>query len=208
MKKTPLILSVIAIVAVIVMVVLQFTTGNCKRAEESNSGDVSKTTVKGNIVYFNMDRILKEYDMANELRSAVESKIQGINQEVTRRGNKLQGQVNEFQEKIDKGLITRSVAEIQGQKLQQQQNEFNTFAAKKQQEISEEQTVMMNRIGDAIKKFIDKFNKTKKYSLIIATQGDILPAPVVSADTTLDITNEILEGLNEEYVKTKAKEGK
>ena len=45
MKKTPLILSVIAIVAVIVMAVLQFTAGNCKRAEESNSGDVSKTTV-------------------------------------------------------------------------------------------------------------------------------------------------------------------
>ena len=44
--------------------------------------------------------------------------------------------------------------------------------------------------------------------MIISTQGAVLPAPVAAADPELDITDEILEGLNAEYVKTKAKETK
>lgn len=205
MKNTPLILSVIALAAVAVLAILQFTNGKCNKSTVSETAGETLSVSRGSIVYFNLDRILNEYDMANELRSAVESKIQGINQEVTRRGNKLQTEFNAFQEKINKGLITSSVAEIQGQKLQQQQNDFNKYANQKQQEIAEEQTVMMNQIGNAIKKFIDKFNESKQYALIIATQGDVLPAPVVAGDSALDITDTILAGLNDEYVKKKAK---
>jgi Skp family chaperone for outer membrane proteins len=46
------------------------------------------------------------------------------------------------------------------------------------------------------------------YSMILTTQGDLLPAPVVTADPKLDITDDILEGLNAEYVANKGKEDK
>ncbi len=160
---------------------------------------------KGAIVYFNLDTVIKEYDMANDLSSVVETKVQGINQEVTRRQNRLQSDVNSFQEKVNKGLLTSSVAEAQYQKLQQQDQEFQQYAAQKQQEIYEEQTVMQNQIADAIKTFIDAFNAEKQYAMIIATQGDILPLPVVAGDADLDITEEIVAGLNAEYIKTKDK---
>ena len=39
--------------------------------------------------------------------------------------------------------------------------------------------------------------------MIIATQGDILAAPVVAGDPDLDITDTLLEGLNAAYVKEK-----
>ena len=160
---------------------------------------------KGAVIYFNLDTVIKEYDMANDLSSVVETKVQGINQEVTRRQNKLQSDVNSFQEKVNKGLLTSSVAEAQYQKLQQQDQEFQQYAAQKQQEIYEEQTVMQNQIADAIKTFIDAFNAEKQYAMILATQGDILPLPVVAGDADLDITEEIVAGLNAEYIKTKDK---
>ena len=40
--------------------------------------------------------------------------------------------------------------------------------------------------------------------MILTTQGDILPAPVVTADPSLDITDDLLEGLNAAYVKSKS----
>ena len=43
--------------------------------------------------------------------------------------------------------------------------------------------------------------------MIISTQGSILPAPVSTADPELDITDELLQGLNDEYVKSKSKAG-
>ena len=199
MKNTPLVLSIIALAGVVALCIAKLTEG---------SASVETVAQKGSIVYFSLDRVLSEYDMANELRSAVESKVQGIQQEVNRRGNKLQKEGNDLQEKISKGLITRSTAEVQAQKLQQQQVDFQNYAQKKEQEIAEEQTVMMNQIGDAIKKYVDKMNETWEYALILTTQGDVLPAPVVAGDPALDITDVLLAGLNEEYVKTKAKENK
>ena len=168
----------------------------------NNEGE--SAAVAGSIVYFNLDRVLNEYDMANDLRSVAETKVNSINQEVNRRGAKLEKDTKAFQDKINKGLMTQSVAEIQYKKLQEQQNSFNQYAAQKQQEIAEEQQVMMNQIADAIKTFIDEFNASKGYAMILTTQGDILPAPVVTADPSLDITDELLEGLNAAYVKSKS----
>ena len=204
MKNTPLILSVIALVAVIALGILQLLGGSNKSGSVSVAG-TETVAEKGAVVYFNIDRVLNEYDMANDLSSVVETKAQGIQQEITRRGNSLQKKMNDFQEKIDKGLITRSVAEVQAQTLQQEQNEFQNYAAQKQQEMAEEQQVMMNQIGNAIKEYIDKFNAEKQFALIISTSGDILPAPVVAGDASRDITDALIAGLNEEYVRTKAR---
>ena len=203
MKNTSLILSIISLVAVIALGIISFTGKGS--ASEAKSGENAPAAGSGAIVYFNLDRVLNEYDMANDLRSVVESKAQGIQEEVHRRGNKLQNDVNSFQEKINKGLITRSVAEVQGQKLEQQRNDFNNFANQKNQEIAEEQQVMMNNIGDAIKTFLDKYASDNSYAMVIATQGDILPAPVAAADSSLDVTDDIIVKLNDEYVKTKSK---
>ena len=203
MKNTSLILSIISLVAVIALGIISFTGKGS--ASEAKSGENAPAAGSGAIVYFNLDRVLNEYDMANDLRSVVESKALVIQEEVNRRGNKLQNDVNSFQEKINKGLITRSVAEVQGQKLEQQRNDFNNFANQKNQEIAEEQQVMMNNIGDAIKTFLDKYASDNSYAMVIATQGDILPAPVAAADSSLDVTDDIIVKLNDEYVKTKSK---
>lgn len=203
MKKTFIILA-----AAVAAALLVSCNNSSAPKEEGEKESTEATAPKGAIVYFNLDKVFSDYDMANELRSSVESKVQSIQQEINRRGNKLQSDANAFQEKIDKGLITRSVAEVQGQKLQQQQNEFNTYANTKQQEIAEEQTVMMNQLGDAIKKFLESYNADKQYAMIIATQGDILPSPVACGDPSLDITEDIIAGLNAEYVKAKASEKK
>lgn len=202
MKQTPLVLSIISLVAVAVFGILFFTTGKSdgKGAVETEESGVAAQ--KGDIVYIDLDRILTEYDMANDLRSVVETKVQNIQAEINRRGKKLETDVKSFQEKIDKGLMTRSVAEVQSQKLQQQEAEFNNYAAQKQQEIQEEQLVMMNQLGDAIKTYLDNFNAEKQYAMILTNQGG---APVITADANLDITDLVLAGLNEEYVKNKNK---
>jgi len=184
------------------------TLNSCQQtapATESTATEASDDSApaKGAIVYFNLDRVINEYDMANDLLSVLQSKLESIDQEVTRRGNKLQSDANAFQDKVNKGLLTRSTAEAQNEKLVKQQNDFLTYRDQKAQEMQEEQAVTMNQIANAVKEYVDKFNEEKQYAIIIATQGDILPQPVVAGDPSLDITDILIEGLNAEYVKTK-----
>ena len=194
MKQTPLILSILALVGVAALGIFQLT-GNGNGKKKAAPAEAVETSAKdGAIVWFDLDRVIDEYDMANDLRSVVETKVQSIQQEINRRGNKLQSDAKKFQSDLDKGILIRSVAE-----------QRNNFAAQKQQEIAEEQQVLMNQIGDAIKTFLDKFNEEHKFAMIIANQGMVLPAPVAVGDPELDITDAIIAGLNEEYVKSKNK---
>ena len=199
MKNTSLILSIVSLVAVVVFGIISLTNGG-KVADVQTEGTAAEAASKGDIVYVDLDRILMEYDMANDLRSVVETKVQNIQAEINRRGKKLENDVIEFQNKIDKGLLTRTNAELQSQKLSQQELEFNNYAAQKQQEIEEEQIVMMNQLGDAIQTFLTKYNEEKQYAMILTNSGG---APVIVADQALNITDDVLAGLNEEYIKSK-----
>ena len=97
--------------------------------------------------------------------------------------------------------MTQSTAQVQYQKLQEQEASFNNYAQQKQQEILEEQQVMLNQISDAIKSFVDEYNAQMGYAMIVASQGDILPVPVVTGEERLDITDALIEGLNAAYIK-------
>ena len=200
MKNVSLVISVISLIAAITFGVL-FLTKDTKKADAPAEGEATEVVAsKGDIVYIDLDRILMEYDMANDLRAVVETKAQNIQAEITRRGQKLESEVKSFQEKVNKGLMTRSVAEVQQQKLVKQEQEFNEYAAMKQQEMQEEQVVMMNQLGDAIKTFLDSYNAEKQFAMILTNNGG---APVITADATLDVTDDVLAGLNDEYIKTK-----
>ena len=201
MKKT---LTGVLATAIAFALTMAITAGCNNTPAPANSNGADSTVAAGSIVFIDLDRILEEYDMANDLRSVAETRINSINQEVNRRGSKLEKDTKAFQDKINKGLLTQSVAEVQYRKLQEQQSSFEQYAAQKQQEVAEEQAVMMNQIADAIKTFIDAYNAEKGYAMILTTQGAILPAPVVTADPALDITDDVLAGLNAEYVKSKA----
>ena len=196
---------------IVASMALALTLSSCTNNANTAAPAESETETKaapGTIVYFNIDKVMSSYDMANELRSVVETKVNGIQAEIDRRGKKLEKDVTDFQQKIDKGLLTRSVAEAQGQKLQQQQNSYQQYAMQKNQEIQEEQQVMLNQIADAINQYILQYNEEKKFAMILTTSGEVLPAPIVTGDPSLDITEELIQGLNDEYIKTKSAEKK
>ena len=197
MKKTLLIAGAAAMLA---LVACQQNAGTEAAAAPAAQ---DSTAVAGSIVYFNMDKVMQGYDMANDLNSVFETKTSGIQSEIDRRGKKLEKDASDFQNKMDKGLLTNSVAQVQYQKLQEQQQAYQDYVMRKQQEMAEEQQVMMNQIADAIATYVKEYNATHNYALILATAGNVITTPVVTGDPRLDITEELLAGLNAAYISTK-----
>lgn len=195
MKKITFIFSLMAVCGL-------FMTA-CKTTEnKAGAPEQGAAIEKGAIVYFDLDRVIQEYDMANDLSSEVETKVNAIQKEINRRQKNLENGVKDFTNKVNKGLMTSAVAAEQQRKLQQQEAEFQQYAQQKQAEIMEEQQVMMNQILDAIKTYVEDYNADKEYSMILCNQAGV---PVIVGDATLNISDEIIEGLNAEYVKTKSK---
>lgn len=198
MKKISIIAGVVALMAFAVS-----CNQNQAAAPAAAAASEDSTAVAGSIVFFNMDKVMEGYDMANDLNSVFETKTSGIQAEIDRRGKKLEKDMTDFQNKVDKGLLTTSVAQAQYQKIQQQQQDYQQYVVRKQQEMGEEQQVMMNQIANAIAEYVEEYNAEHQYALILATAGPILSTPVVSGDPKLDITQDLLAGLNAAYIKTK-----
>jgi outer membrane protein len=210
MKKTTHILGALSMCAVVAFAVSCNQTKTAENAETPVAEAAEACAPKGSIVYIDMTRLMAEYDMANDLRAVVETKVSEIQAEITRRENNLANAVTKYQEKAQKGLMTRTVAEVEAEKLQKQEIEFNNYANQKNNEINEELMVMNNQINDAIVTFVKKYNEEKQYAMILISQGDVegdgvvtLASPVLTADPSLDITDAVLAGLNEEYIATK-----
>ena len=210
MKKTTHILGALSMCAVVAFAVSCNQTKTAENAETPVAEAAETCAPKGSIVYIDMTRLMAEYDMANDLRAVVETKVSEIQAEITRRENDLANAVTKYQEKAEKGLMTRTVAEVEAEKLQKQEIEFNNYANQKNNEINEELMVMNNQINDAIVTFVKKYNEEKQYAMILISQGDVegdgvvtLASPVLTADPSLDITDAVLAGLNEEYIATK-----
>ena len=185
---------------------------SCKQNPSDTENETPVTAdsvaVAGSIVYFDMDKVMSGYDFANDEVSKYETKASGVSSDLERRRKKIEKDLADFQNKMDKGLLTQSVAQVQYQKLQEAQQNFQNYALKKQQEMAEEQQVTMNKISNAIAEYVAEFNLEHNYAMILTTSGNIISIPVVTADPKLDITDILLEGLNAAYVKSKETEQK
>jgi outer membrane protein len=84
------------------------------------------------------------------------------------------------------------------QKLLQQRDQYSM-------QLQEEEQVMNRQILNSIMEYLGEFNKVKGYNYIL---GNSFGGNVLYADKTLDITQEVLTGLNAKYRAEKGKEPK
>ena len=202
MKKANLIINIVLIIAVAALFVLHFT-GAGTSAQGPAAGSESVTAVKGDIVYINLDTLVNQYDMYNDLRSELQGKLTAIENDINKQGRALENDIKSFQEKMQKGLLTRSQAESMNNDLAQRDQDLRNLTQQKQMEMAEEESVMFNKVMDAITTYVAEYNRQKQYSLILTTTT--ATTTVINGNAGLDITQDILNGLNAEYIKNRNK---
>ncbi|MDD2771215.1 MAG: OmpH family outer membrane protein [Bacteroidales bacterium] len=201
MKKTSLIITVLLALAVAALYVLHFTgIGTGKPAAVETEPGLSEVPT-GNIVYIRMDSLLNKYDLFLDLQTDLNAKARIVEDDLTKKGRAFENDVTSFQEKVQKGLITRSQAETQQNQLASRQQELEQFAQQKQMELAEENQVMLNRVLDALKTFLAEYRVLNNYDLILTTDGN--SNTIIEGTTALDITKDVVEGLNQEYAKSR-----
>lgn len=199
MKQTPLILSIIACIAAVAALILTLTTPKATHKTVEATDGIQ--AVAGDIVYLRLDTLMMQYDMYSDLQSAFEAKAQTVDSDLNKKARKLESDIKNFENQINKGLLTRSAAEQQNNSLQQRQANLQNEAAQKQQELAEESQVLLNQVMFAIKTYLEEYNKEHNFAAILTTTE--ASNVVMVGAPALDITQEVVEGLNAEYIKTR-----
>lgn len=203
MNRTKLNIVSFAAVAAVGLTLLSCSNKGASATDGGNAADSAKTVsaasnidYNGQVVYVQIDSLMRGYGMAIDLQAAFATKSKKAQNELTSKGRSLEREMRDYQEKAQKGLITRFQAQDIETGLQKKQQSVLEYRDRMMQELGEEEAVMMNKISDAIMQYVKKYNAEKKYSMIISTQG---ANTVLIADPSLNITDELLKGLNEEY---------
>lgn len=193
----------LSVLAALVAATVLFASCNANggAAAVEQAPQASQTAAAGSIVYIQMDSLINQYDMFNDLKSEIEAKVQAIDDDLRKKGNALEKSVQDFQNKLNKGLLTRSQAETQQQELIEREQSLRNLTAQKQLEMQEEEAVMIRKVMDAIQTYLTEYNKTHNYALILTTSAST--NTVIVGNPSLDITADVLTGLNAEYIKSK-----
>jgi outer membrane protein len=202
-----LILNIAIIIAVAALYVLYFTGGKTasKGADkqagiELNTGDISKA-----IYYINFDTVLASYDMYLDLQDQLEKMAKTSEAELASKDKMFQKEVSDYQSQMQKGLLLRSEAQEREQQLATIQQQLLKLQENLRLDLTEQQVVANRKVLDSIMKYLAEIQHEYNYKIVLGTQ---FGGGVLYADKELDITHQVIKGLNENYKKDRAKKEK
>ncbi|MDE6482824.1 MAG: OmpH family outer membrane protein [Rikenellaceae bacterium] len=176
-------------------------TPSATAAGETSSAEES-VRLSGKIAFVNNDTLINNYKLYKELSAKLEAKSEKIGKELDSKSRSLQSRAAQFNDKINKGLVTRAQAEEQGVKLQNEQQYLLEYRDKVLGELEEEQAVMFNNIWNNITEYLTEYNKTAGYDLILNQNS--ATNTILIGNPAMDITMQIVEALNKKFDEDKA----
>lgn len=201
MKHINTIVNIVLAISIIVLYILHF----CGKDSCQSSG---KTTASGSaakmeqmpVAYINIDSLLLNYTYSKDMNEVLIRKRENAQATLTQKARQLDAEMREFQRKHENNaFLSEQSFKSQQQALVKKQQDLQALEDKLTQELMKEQQKMNEQLRDSIYKFLQTYNKDKKYQMIISnTMND----NIMVADPAYNITNEVVEILNKKYKKT------
>jgi outer membrane protein len=194
MKKLSLVLYVVLFLAVAGLYFLHFS-GPAKAKKSETAVNTLGSPAQG-IAYINIDTVIFKFDMFLDKRNDLVNKQKSAEAELNSKGTQYQKDAKDYQDKINKGLLTRASAAQIEQSLGQQQQELVSLRDKLQSNLVEEEQVMNRQVLDYITKFLEENRTEYNYQYIL---GKSFGSVVLYADNSSDITQKVLDAINKKY---------
>ncbi len=192
MKKLSIVLYVVLFLAIIGLYFLHFS-GSKKNPSQPVA--VNEGPAQG-IAYVDIDSVIFKFEMFFDRRNELMAKQKSAEAELNSKGSQYEKGARDYQDKVNKGLVTRATAAQMEQALMQQQQDLVALRDKLQSNLMEEEQVMNRQVLEYITKFLEENKSEYNYQYIL---GKSFGSVVLYSDSSLDITQKVLDALNAKY---------
>ena len=180
---------------------LMFVQCADKNAQTSKAAAAPQQAVAGTsnmkIAYVEIDSLLSKYDLWNDLNEQMIQKEENIRTALNEKAKKLDGEMKEFQRKIqNNGFVSQERAQQEAQRLQKKEQDLQALQQKLTGELAAENQKNTMALRDSINAFLKVYNAEKKYDFIISNAG---ADNLLYANPAFNITKEVVDGLNARY---------
>lgn len=203
MKKLNLIINVVLIAAIGILYFLHFKSDSPKeQSKDANSAsEISLSKSELPIAYVQIDSLLNQMTMYADLTDNLTTKQQKLETSFGSQYQSFEKEVLDFQNKANKGLLTRKEAQDIETQLGNKRNELENQRNSYMNELQEEGRVSQNKVINYIMEYLKEYNADNKYPYVLSYS---FGGGILYANKGLDITSEVLAGINTKYESEKS----
>ena len=148
------------------------------------------------IAYINVEDLMKDYEATKSMQAEMQAKQEKIVKELDSISVPFQLQIQDYQKNAPK-MSSQKRAEVEAE-LGQIQQALQARQQQASQQLQLENQIKSEAITKKVDSFVTIYAAEKGLNLVLGTSGN---GTVMYGDDTLNITQQILEVLNNEYTK-------
>lgn len=205
-SKLSLGLNVILLVAVGFLYYMQFSSKGSSNATAENTSAAEDTvsiadielkpvSQSAKIVFINYDSLAENYEFFKKIEKDMEAKIRATEQELVKKEQKLQEDY-EFYMK-NQQMMTAAHRESKEKELMEANNQLVELKEKRSYQLAQQERELNEKLMDNLYAYFKKLSKENNFDYILTYKRGI-PGVVFGSDS-LDITKQLVDGLNKEY---------
>ena len=179
------------------------TLASCNDSKQDTkpAAKADKVAAKDNLPnyrYVDLDTVLAKYALAKDYNEEMMRMQSSMESTMRTHEKRLQSQAAVMQNKMNNnGYLTRESYEQDQSSLNSMQAEAQKQAATLQSNFEQQALQAHKNVNDSINAFIEEYNKSRGYDAIF------FKAATLYINPALDVTDEVVEGLNARYNKLK-----
>ncbi len=175
----------------------------CDKKEGSTSSSSGQPS--GRIVYVNTDTLLNNYEYYKDVVKEFENKSFALDNELQKKAQSFQNEVALFQRRVQAGGLSEQQALTQQAALQKKEQDIMLYRENAAGNLQQDQAKKTDELLNKIHEYLKNYNASDRYDMVI---GYSKGGGVLYAKEDLDITQDVLKGLNEEYTASQKKGAK
>jgi outer membrane protein len=194
MKTTTKLGSLAAAVAIVSVM------ASCQDKEKTTTAPKTGTAAVSNdekIVYVNSDSLLNKYQYFKDLKTKMETKAKAAQNDMASKGQAFQREVAQYQ--AQQNTLPADQRAATEERLARKQQELQAYQQNASAALQNEQNSENVKLYDKIADYLKEYSKKKGYKMVLTySKGN---SAILFADESLDVTSEVIVGLNEAFKK-------
>jgi len=198
MKNLSVVLNVILVIAVAYLFYAQFSGGTEVKEIESK-GEMPVAFDEVSIAYVNSDSLLANYKLTEEIANKLAEKQGKFEKEYQNRAEGLQSEINDFQRTAANLTVAQGKA-LEENLMKKQQN-LMRYQESLSTQLRQEEAKLNEDLYDRVSAFLKDYGKQHDLQLVLTYSRG---SGVLYANDGLDISKQVIDGLNKEYEASKS----
>lgn len=206
MNKSQLVLNGVLIAAVLALFVKVYSgdktihkAASATEKESNAPAAAAMQAVDAPIAYINTDSLWNKLDMVKDMNKTLEQEKATYENQFKARATAFQTEVRNFEAKAPS--MSQFEGQAKQQELMKQEQELYDYQDQLSEKLAISEQKKSEEFNKTLKAFLKSHNEEHKYKYILAYSQI---GSVLMADSTLEITNQVVDLMNAEYNSQKA----